>query len=123
MRGLNTGEDLEPLDMVKDSRFVPGSSSDPVTNAGHEQRGEEGEVVVEEEVVEEVPVGFCMDQIRLSTSTEGDIEAIREAFGIPDSVTIRLPDLGELRSSSKVSGETLVHPFFFDKRLRIPLPA
>jgi hypothetical protein len=75
------------------------------------------------EEVEEVPVGFRVDQIPLSASIEGDIAAIREAFGIPDSVTIRLPDLGELRSSSRIPGETLVHHFFFGEGLRIHLPA
>jgi hypothetical protein len=64
-----------------------------------------------------------VDEIPLSASTEGDIAAIREAFSIPESVTIRLPELGEFRSASRIPGETLVHPFFFGEGLRIPLPA
>jgi hypothetical protein len=49
--------------------------------------------------------------------------ALREAFNIPDSVSMRLPEKGELRSASAVPGETLVHPFFFGEGMRIPLPA
>jgi hypothetical protein len=121
VQGVNTGEDLEPLGMVKDGQYIPGSSA-PATDATGEEREEEGEVAVEGGI-EEASVGFRVDQIPLSASTEGDIAAIREAFGIPESVTIRLPELEELRSASKVPGETLVHPFFFGEGLRIPLPA
>jgi hypothetical protein len=121
VQGVNTGEDLEPLGMVKDGQYIPGSSA-PATDATGEEREEEGEVAVEGGI-EEASVGFRVDQIPLSASTEGDIAAIREAFGIPESVTMRLPELGELRSASKVPGETLVHPFFFGEGLRIPLPA
>lgn len=59
------------------------------------------------------PVGFVVDYLRLSESTEEDLVALREAFNIPMSVTLRLPEKGELRSAFAVSDETLVHLFFF----------
>jgi hypothetical protein len=120
VQGVNTGEDLEPLATAEYIRRTSVPSG-PTTDVGH-QPGGVGESVEEGEA-EVVPVGFRVDQIPLSASTEADLVAIREAFGIPDSVTLRLPDVGELRSSSKVPGETLVHPFFFGEGLRIPLPS
>ena len=110
---ITTGEDIEPLSFVPYRKATPGSSSTVVPGGG---------------VGGEVPkagsaVGFKVDQLPLSASTDGDLAQLREAFKIPSSVTTRLPEKGELRSASVVPGETLVHPFFFGEGLRIPLPA
>ena len=109
---ISTGEDIEPLAFVPYRKHGGGSSSAPPTESG---------LVTEE--AEGVPVGFAVDRLKLSASTEEDLVALREAFNIPSSVTMRLPEKGELRSASAVPGETLVHPFFFGEGLRIPLPA
>jgi hypothetical protein len=95
VQGVTTGEDIEPICAVPYRKSRPGSSSTP----------------------------FRVDQLPLSSSTDGDLAQLREAFKIPNSVTMRLPEKGELRSASSVPGETLVHPFFFGEGLRIPLPA
>ena len=140
MQGVTTGEDIEPLSMIKEGRFYPGSGSGrvpdvtpPQAEGGEaEVEGEEVDIEVEVEdepvpeeveVAEGVPVAYRIDRVPLSMSTEDDLLALRRAFDIPGSVTMRLPEKGELRSASSVPGETLVHPFFFGEGLRIPLPA
>ena len=100
VRGVTTGEDLVPL---ASEPYVKSRSSSS-------RKGP-------------IPEGFAVDRLKLSASTEEDLVALREAFNIPSSVTMRLPEKGELRSASAVPGETLVHPFFFGEGLRIPLPA
>ena len=137
-RGFPPGEDIEPLDSIPYKKSARGSSSAPPTDTGLPKSGgvnaeteaveveSEVEVEVEETPVDaevEGPVGFAVDRLRLSASTEEDLVTLREAFNIPASVTMRLPEKGELRSASMVPGETLVHPFFFGEGLRIPLPA
>ena len=99
VRGITTGEDLEPLASEPYVKSRPSSSRTPV------------------------PAGFAVDRLKLSASTEGDLVALRKAFNIPSTVSMRLPEKGELRSASAVPGETLVHPAFFGEGLRIPLPA
>jgi hypothetical protein len=119
--GMTTGEDIEPLAAVPYKKSGPSKGSAknsrksaPSTGAA---RGETSGVASSQ------PVGFAVDRLKLSASTEDELAALRQSFKIPDSVTMRLPEKGELRSASTVPGETLVHPFFFGEGLRIPLPA
>ena len=99
VRGVTTGEDIVPL------------ASEPYVKSRESSSGTP------------VPVGFAVDRLKLSASTEGDLVALRKAFNIPSTVSMRLPEKGELMSASAVPGETLVHPSFFGEGLRIPLPA
>ena len=137
-RGFPPGENIEPLASVPYKKASRGSGSARPTGAGRGRaegvdaeagavgagKGVGGEgTPVDVGVGVEGPVGFAVDRLRLSASTEEDLVTLREAFSIPASVTMRLPEKGELRSASVVPGETLVHPFFFGEGLRIPLPA
>lgn len=74
MQGVTTGEDIEPLAAVPYRKSAPGSSST-------------------------APVGYRIDHIPLSASTDDDLAQLREAFKIPSSVTMRLPENGELWSA------------------------
>jgi hypothetical protein len=120
LQGVETGEDIEPLAAVPYqkpvSRKGTATKRKPAPPTGEGQ----GEASV---MSSSRPVGFAVDKLKLSVSTEDELVALREAFNIPDSVTMRLPEKGELRSASTVPGETLVHPFFFGEGMRIPLPA
>lgn len=110
---ITIGEDIEPICAVPYAKAAPGSSTTPIPKGLVEGENLEGGS----------SVGFKVDQLPLSASTDGDLAHLREAFKIPSSVTMHLPEKGELRSPSAVPGETLVHPFFFGEGLRIPLPA
>jgi hypothetical protein len=119
--GMTTGEDIEPLAAVPYKKSGPSKGSAkksrksaPSTGTG---KGEASRVSGVQ------PVGFAVDKLKLSASTEDELAALREAFNIPASVTMRLPEKGESRSAPAIPGETLVHPFFFGEGLRLPLPA
>ncbi|KAK9922789.1 hypothetical protein M0R45_031236 [Rubus argutus] len=120
MRRVETGEDIEPLAAVPYKKSGPSKGSSRSGKSSRPTGVGQGET---SRVSSSQPVGFAVDRLKLSASTEDELVALREAFNIPDSVTMRLPEKGELRSASAVPGETLVHPFFFGEGMRIPLPA
>jgi hypothetical protein len=120
VRGINTGEDIEPLASVPYKKSGPSKSSAKSTKSNPSTGTGKGEA---SGVSSAQPVGFAVDRQKLSASTEDELAALREAFNIPDSVTMRLPEKGESRSAPAIPGETLVHPFFFGEGLRIPLLA